>query len=59
MGDIQIHDIVLIVLVVFIFYTSIRKMKRNMEQIKKNGGCSGSSSSCSVKNCPSGKKDDK
>ena len=48
----SVWDILLIVLVVVIILTSIRKMKKNANELKNNtcgGGCSG----CSVANCPS------
>ena len=44
------YDIALVALVFIIFFTSIRKMQRNMKN-----GCGGSCSGCSVKNCPSKK----
>jgi len=48
----SIWDILLIVLVAVIVFTSIKKMKKNANELKNNtcgGGCSG----CSVANCPS------
>ena len=48
----SIWDMLLVVLVAVIILTSMKKMKKNANELKNNtcgGGCSG----CRVANCPS------
>jgi len=48
----SIWDILLMALVVVIILTSIKKMKKNANELKNNS-CGGSCSGCNVANCPS------
>ncbi len=48
MFGLQWYDILLVVIVFLLFYTSIRKMQKNAKN-----GCGHNCSGCSVKNCPS------
>ena len=48
MFGLQWYDILLVVIVFLLFFSSIRKMQKNAKN-----GCSHNCSGCSVKNCPS------